>query len=229
VVFPGSLTDPTLPGIPAFRRDNSEKGGIMRFARRYPVIKGLSLLGPLLTAALAHAGFDVYRTHGIWENTSFWENVLVRPHNFSQTASSGRNYLGWTTPIGQPSVKYTDYILNNQTGNQYICYEITTKALSYSATATDTRFWTQVGPSTWRSVSDDVNGSSDRTSAARVWIAPNSGLTLRVSAYDANSNGIDFKIWTVQQPEGSSLADCQNSPFPFVSVNNGWPQVTGGT
>jgi hypothetical protein len=199
----------------------------MRFARRYPVIKGLLLLGPVLAAVASHAtGFDLYRTHGVFVGTSYWENVSIRFHNFSQTAASGRNYLTWTTPTGLTSVKYTDYILYNQRSDPYGCYEITTKPLTYSATNTDTRIWTQVGTSTWRTVSDDVSGT-DFTSAARVWIAPYSGLTLRVSAYNAGSNGIDFKIWTVQKT-ATTLAECQNSPLPFVSVSNGWPQVTGG-
>jgi hypothetical protein len=204
----------------------------MRFARRYPVIKGLLLLGPLLAATASQAGFDYFISRTVDRgaiNQSIDQTLITRVHNFSWTASSGRSYLTWTTPLNQTTVKYTDYILNTTASNEGACYDVYTRPITSSALVTDTRIWTQTGPSTWQSVSDDVDYQTDRTSVARIWVGPSSGLTLRISPYDNGLNGIDFTLRTFHWQKGTTLATCQNTTKPFVNVNGGWPQVVHGT
>jgi hypothetical protein len=206
------------------------KGGCMAVMRISAIGKGALILGCILGLGASFgstSNFSIAIFANDWDdelNPETYLSTLRRPHNFAHTAPTGKSYATWTDPVGNGPNKYTDYTLRNFHSTRNLCYDVITRQLNTSNP--DTRIWAKTGSSAWQPVSDDLS-SGVYQSTGRIWLPPNTAVTLRISAYSSASNSMDFKLVTHLMYE-TEFASCRNVSRPFVFATSAWPTVTNG-
>lgn len=149
-------------------------------------------------------------------STSLVDFALTSPKSFFAT---------WNDPHGHQGVKYVPFEFYNydRVANVGRCYELYTLATE-STSNPDSRIYAE-GSAGWTTVNDDIGGGK-YTSRTRMWIAPLATGTagrikLRISAYDVNSNSMDFQVTNRRLHNVASASVCRIAGLPFLELSSG--------
>lgn len=146
----------------------------------------------------------------------------------------GSNYhYGYNKSTPQSGANYTDlkthHLEFTAPAGTGICWEVETK-MNANSSDMDTRIWYyNSSTGAYTSLSDDINGGSNRGSWVRVW-AYNAYLPIKVLPFSNlnNYNAKDYNVYITKKP-GLSEASCTTgSGKPWVKrINTG--SVTWGS
>ena len=149
--------------------------------------------------------------------SQYYNDQSVVYINYAHETGANYHYgYDFSTPMAGASftnlkTHHADFTSPANTG---ICWEM--ESIQGDVSSMDTRFWYHnTGTNVWTSLSDDINGASNRFSRVRVWVY-NTALTVKVLPFSTAHNGKDMRLQVTKKPGFSEASCTTNSGMPWV-------------